>query len=147
MADVKIDPRPLPAAVIRQLEEIVNKAMGAPKNLDTEYIVKLFEPARWEIAEAAYRLAETQTRFVWLVERIQAMQLNGQATYWTGMADKNLPEVETNNPWDACWFGRKQDAMRIALLTFGKPLARNGWQIVEHGFAAAIRAASPTEGA
>lgn len=70
---------------------------------------------------------------VYLVERIQQMQLNGRATYWAGCSDL-VPGGETNDPWDACWFARKQDAARVAVDKFGKNLARAGWQIVEHSF-------------
>lgn len=70
---------------------------------------------------------------VYLVERIQQMQINGRATYWAGCSDL-VPGGETNDPWDACWFARKQDAARVAVDKFGKNLARAGWQIIEHSF-------------
>jgi hypothetical protein len=79
--------------------------------------------------------AAPQDQVVWLIERIQAMQINGKATYWSG--DEELPPGgETTDPWDACWFPRKQDAARVAVGRFGKNLARSGWQIVEHVFSA-----------
>lgn len=72
------------------------------------------------------REPETQSKFAWLLERTDTPT----ATYWTG----NDAEPQTTNPWDACWFSRVQDATRIGLLWFGRPLARAGWRTVEHGF-------------
>jgi hypothetical protein len=62
MADVKIDPRPLPAAVIRQLEELAETCV---RNLNGE---QWPDTGKWELRivqvalEAAYRLAVQQTR-------------------------------------------------------------------------------------